>query len=135
MRSAPVRSQRSARAGRYTIALDVGGTFTDVALHDRASGGLWIVKTPTTPADPADGFLTGVDKALRLAGASAAQLDQMLHGTTTATNAILEGKGATAALLTTAGFRYVLEIGRHDIPRHANMFAWVKPYRPLTPEL
>src|SRR5262249_25294443 len=129
-----VSARRSARAGRYTIALDVGGTFTDVALHDRASGGLWIVTPRTTPTDPAAGFLTGVDKALRLAGASAAQLDQILHGTTTATNAILEGKGAAAALLTTAGFRYVLEIGRHDIPRHANMFAWVKPPRPVPPE-
>src|SRR5262245_3574356 len=125
----------SARAGRYTIALDVGGTFTDVALHDRASGGLWIVKTPTTPGDPAEGFLIGVDRALRLAGTGPGQLDQVLHGTTTATNAILEGKGAAAALLTPAGFRYVLEIGRHDIPRHANMFAWVKPSRPVAPEL
>ena len=138
MRPAPVRARsarRSARTGRYTIALDVGGTFTDVALHDRTGGGLWIVKTPTTPADPAEGFLTGVDKALRLAGASSGQLDQVLHGTTTATNAILEGKGVAAALLTTAGFRYVLEIGRHDIPRHSNMFAWVKPSRPVPPEL
>ena len=59
----------------------------------------------------------------------------MLHGTTTATNAILEGKGAPTGLLTTAGFRYVLEIGRHDIPRRANMFAWVKPARPVPPEL
>jgi len=59
----------------------------------------------------------------------------VLHGTTTATNAILEGKGAVTGLLTTAGFRYVLEIGRHDIPRRANMFAWVKPARPVPPEL
>ncbi len=134
-RPSPTQSTRlSARPGRYTIALDVGGTFTDVALHDRVGGGLWIVKTPTTPADPGEGFVVGVDKALRLAGVSPAQLDQVLHGTTTATNAILEGKGVTAGLLTTAGFRYVLEIGRHDIPRHANMFAWVKPPRPVPPE-
>src|SRR6185436_6266383 len=51
------------------------------------------------------------------------------------TNAILEGKGVPTGLLTTAGFRYVLEIGRHDIPRRANMFAWVKPARPVPPEL
>jgi len=139
MRPRPVTSTRATRsptrAGRYSIALDVGGTFTDVALHDRVSGRLWIVKTPTTPANPADGFLVGVDKALRLAGVSPSQLDQVLHGTTTATNAILEGKGVVTALLTTAGFRYVLEIGRHDVPRHANMFAWVKPARPVPPEL
>jgi N-methylhydantoinase A len=128
-------SSARARARRYVIALDVGGTFTDVALLDQAGGRLWIAKTPTTPEDPAEGFLAGVDKALGLAGASPLGLDQILHGTTTATNAILEGKGVAAGLLTTAGFRYVLEIGRHDIPRRANMFAWVKPSRPVPPEL
>ena len=117
------------------IALDVGGTFTDVTLRDTRTGRLWITKTPTTPHDPSEGFLAGVDKALALAGARHASLRHVLHGTTTATNAILEGKGAAAGLLTTAGFRYVLEIGRHDIPRRANMFAWVKPARPVPPEL
>jgi N-methylhydantoinase A len=119
----------------YSIALDVGGTFTDVTLRDTATGRLWITKTPTTPHDPSEGFLAGVDKALALAGGQAASLSHVLHGTTTATNAILEGKGTAAGLLTTAGFRYVLEIGRHDIPRRANMFAWVKPARPVPPEL
>ncbi|HEX9822755.1 MAG TPA: hydantoinase/oxoprolinase family protein [Methylomirabilota bacterium] len=124
-----------ARRPGYAIALDVGGTFTDVALVDEASGRLWVTKTPTTPGDPSAGFIAGVDKALRLAGAEAASLRHVLHGTTTATNAILESKGAATGLLTTAGFRYVLEIGRHDIPRRANMFAWVKPARPVPPEL
>ena len=119
----------------YTVALDVGGTFTDVALLHEASGRLWVTKTPTTPHDVSAGFITGIDKALRLAGVEAASLRHVLHGTTTATNAILEGKGAATGLLTTAGFRYVLEIGRHDIPRRANMFAWVKPARPVSPEL
>jgi N-methylhydantoinase A len=117
------------------IALDVGGTFTDVTLAVPTSGAIWITKTPTTPHDPAEGFLTGVDKALRLAGARPESLTHVLHGTTTATNAILEAKGVRTGLLTTAGFRYVLEIGRHDIPRRANMFAWVKPARPVPPEL
>ena len=58
----------------------------------------------------------------------------MLHGTTIATNLILEGKGAPAALITTAGFKYVLEIGRQDVPRRASLFAWVKPKRPVPPE-
>ena len=57
----------------------------------------------------------------------------MLHGTTVATNLILEGKTARTALVTTPGFRHVLEIGRQDIPRHANLFAWVKPKRPVPP--
>ena len=117
------------------IALDVGGTFTDVTLLDTRSGRLTITKTPSTPADPSQGFLTGVAKALALGAASPDDLEQVLHGTTIATNAILEGKGVATGLLTTAGFRYVLEIGRHDIPRHANMFAWQKPPRPVSPEL
>jgi N-methylhydantoinase A len=113
----------------------VGGTFTDVTLVHEATGRTWITKTPTTPDDPSLGFIAGVEKALRLAGAGPAALRHVLHGTTTATNAILESKGAATGLLTTAGFRYVLEIGRHDIPRRANMFAWVKPARPVPPEL
>jgi N-methylhydantoinase A len=120
---------------RCAIALDIGGTFTDVILLDTRSGHLTITKTPTTPDDPSQGFLTGVRRALALAAASPEDLEQVLHGTTIATNAILEGKGAATGLLTTAGFRYVLEIGRHDIPRHANMFAWQKPPRPVPPEL
>jgi N-methylhydantoinase A len=123
------------RSAGYAIALDVGGTFTDVALVHEASGRLWVTKTPTTPGDPSTGFIEGIDKALRLAGVEPAALRHVLHGTTTATNAILESKGAPTALLTTAGFRDVLEIGRHDIPRRANMFAWVKPQRPVAPEL
>jgi N-methylhydantoinase A len=99
------------------------------------TGRLWITKTPTTPHDPSDGFVAGVAKALALAGTSPAALRHVLHGTTTATNAILEDKGAATGLVTTAGFRYVLEIGRHDIPRRANMFAWTKPARPVPPEL
>ena len=124
----------TARAAGYAIALDVGGTFTDVALVHEASGRLWVTKTPTTPDDPSTGFIAGVDKALRLAGVGPEGLRHVLHGTTTATNAILENKGAPTGLLTTAGFRDVLEIGRHDIPRRANMFAWVKPLRPVPPE-
>jgi N-methylhydantoinase A len=129
-----VTPRRPARGG-YAVALDVGGTFTDVALVHAATGRLWVTKTPTTPDDPSQGFIAGIDKALRLAGADAPSLRHVLHGTTTATNAILEHKGAATGLLTTSGFRYVLEIGRHDIPRRENMFAWVKPARPVPPEL
>jgi N-methylhydantoinase A len=130
-----VTARRTQRASGYAVALDVGGTFTDVALVHESTGRLWVTKTPTTPDDPSQGFIAGIEKALRLAGVEAAALRHVLHGTTTATNAILERKGAATALLTTAGFRYVLEIGRHDIPRRENMFAWVKPARPVPPEL
>ena len=69
--------------------------------------------------------------ALDDAGRAAPALGRVLHGTTVATNMILEGKGARTALVTTAGFRHVLAIGRQDIPRRANYLAWVKPARPV----
>jgi N-methylhydantoinase A len=117
----------------YALALDVGGTFTDVMLMHRQSGQLWTTKTPSTPADPAQGFFAGVQKILQQSGVDAHAMQHVLHGSTVATNAILEGKGARTGMLTTAGFQYVLEIGRHDIPRRANLYAWVKPPRPVPP--
>ncbi len=113
------------------VAVDIGGTFTDIALHDATSGRIWRAKTPSVPADPSQAFLTGVKLALADAGREAPSLARVLHGTTVATNMILEGKGAKAALVTTAGFRHVLTIGRQDIPRRANYRAWVKPARPV----
>ena len=117
----------------YALALDVGGTFTDVMLMHRESGQLWTVKTPSTPADASEGFFQGLQKILSLAGVAPAAVDHVLHGSTVATNTILEGKGASTGLITTEGFKYVLEIGRHDIPRRANLYAWVKPPRPVPP--
>src|SRR5258706_6511285 len=116
------------------IAIDIGGTFTDVTLFDRASGRMWNAKTPSTPHDPSVGFVDGMDAALRVAGLTADAVGQVIHGTTVATNMILEGKGADCALLTTRGFKHVLEIGRHDIPRKSNMYSWVKPKRPVKPQ-
>src|SRR5882757_6784754 len=113
------------------IAVDIGGTFTDIALHDAASGQIWRAKTPSVPADPSQAFLTGVLLALEEAGRQAPMLGRVLHGTTVATNMILEDKGARTALVTTMGFRHVLAIGRQDIPRRANYLAWVKPPRPV----
>ena len=112
------------------VAVDIGGTFTDVALVDGA-GRSWRAKTPSIPSDPSEAFLNGIRLALEQAGASAADLDQVLHGTTVATNMILEGKGARTALVTTRGFRHVLAIGRQDIPRKANLYTWIKPVPPV----
>jgi N-methylhydantoinase A len=116
------------------VAVDIGGTFTDIAVSDRATGRLWRAKTPSTPADPSEAFLTGVMLALAEADACPADVGRVLHGTTVATNLILEGKTARTALVTTVGFRHVLEIGRQDIPRQANLFTWVKPRRPVPAE-
>jgi N-methylhydantoinase A len=121
------------RSADLVVAVDIGGTFTDVTLADRATGRLWRAKTPSTPADPSEAFLAGVMLALTDAGARPDAIERVLHGTTVATNLILEGKTARTALVTTAGFRHVLEIGRQDIPRSANLFTWVKPRRPVPP--
>lgn len=117
----------------YALALDVGGTFTDVMLMQQASGHILTTKTPSTPHDPSEGFFAGIHKMLQRAGVAAGDIAYVFHGSTIATNAILEGKGATIGMLTTAGFQSVLEIGRHDVPRHANLYAWIKPQRPVPP--
>ena len=120
---------------QYALALDVGGTFTDVIMVEPASGALWTTKTPSTPADPSEGFFDGVDKVLGRAGAAATDVTSLFHGSTVATNAILEAKGAATGMIVTDGFKYVLEIGRHDIPRKENLYSWVKPARPIPPRL
>ncbi len=117
--------------GQLSIAIDIGGTFTDVTLQDAATGRAWRAKTPSIPADPSRAFVEGMRLALAQAGAETASIARVLHGTTVATNLILEGKGAETALVTTAGFRHVLDIGRQDIPRRANLYAWRKPRRPV----
>jgi N-methylhydantoinase A len=114
-----------------SIAIDIGGTFTDVTLRDAATGLAWRAKTPSTPADPSRAFIEGMRLVLTQAGLAAGEIGRVLHGTTIATNLILEGKGAETALITTAGFRHVLDIGRQDIPRQANLYAWRKPRRPV----
>ncbi len=117
--------------GRYALALDVGGTFTDVILADGES--LYTAKTATTPSDPANGFFDGVDKILDRSGVLPSAVSTLSHGSTIATNAILEGKSAKTGMLVTDGFKYVLEIGRAEVPRKENLYAWVKPTRPVRP--
>ena len=119
---------------RAIVGIDTGGTFTDVTLLDQVTGRIWTAKTPSTPHDPSQGFGKGIAEALTAAGLSGADIARVLHGTTVATNLILEGKGAPTALITTRGFKFVLEIGRQDVPRRASLFAWVKPKRPVAPE-
>lgn len=119
---------------RITIAIDIGGTFTDITLIDKMNGAVHMAKTPSTPADPSIGFMNGVERILQIAHSDAGNVDQIFHGTTVATNLILENKGALTGLITTRGFRHVLEIGRHDVPRKANLYSWIKPKRPIPPE-
>jgi N-methylhydantoinase A len=127
-------SSQAGQAGAAAIiGVDTGGTFTDVTLLDSSTGRIWNAKTPSTPEDPSLGFTNGIAEILSATGTSGEGIARVLHGTTVATNLILEGKGAPAALLTTNGFKYVLEIGRQDVPRRSNLFTWVKPKRPIAP--
>lgn len=116
------------------VGVDVGGTFTDVVLVDGAQAGVWTVKVPTTPEDPVVGALQGIAEILRRCGADPQKIQFVGHGTTIATNLIVEGKGARTALITTKGFRDVLEIrraGRHDRADLYDLF-FVNP-EPLAP--
>ncbi len=118
-----------------TIGIDTGGTFTDVTILDRRNGVIRTAKTPTTPHDPSQGFSRAAQDGLAVMHAGPGDVSRVLHGTTVATNLILEGKGPPVAMLVTAGFRAVLEIGRQDIPRSGSLFEWVKPKRPVPPRL
>jgi len=117
----------------YSVAVDVGGTFTDIVLCDNATNAQWVHKTPSTPSDPSVGFMTGMTEILAANGVDANDVGRILHGTTIATNSVLENRGAPVGLLVTEGFRYVLEIARHGTPRLANPNSWVKPMRPVRP--
>jgi len=101
-----------------TIGVDVGGTFTDLVYCDLATGTLAIHKVPTTPHDPAEGVLTGIRELCADNGVDPAEIAHVFHGTTTATNAVLEDKGARAGLITNEGFRDIVHIGRHQRVEH-----------------
>src|SRR5215510_2375747 len=94
------------------VAFDIGGTFTDFVLEDVRAGCLAFHKVPTTPSDPAVAVLAGLDALCKEAKVAPDQISGILHATTVATNAILERKGPRTALITTAGFRDILIIGR-----------------------
>src|SRR4051795_10748527 len=112
----------------YRLGVGVGGTFTDVLLVEESSGSTWRAKTASTPADQAVGVLHGIGQVCSAAGIELAEVAQVLHGTTVATNAILEGKGATVGLVTTKGFRQVLQIARSYVPGGlAGWIIWPKP--------
>src|SRR5712692_8584812 len=96
----------------WRIGVDIGGTFTDVALVDDASGHIGVAKVPTTPSDLTEGVLCALDMAMRRYQVAPAEVELLSHATTVVTNAILEETGARAALITTRGFRDVLELRR-----------------------
>lgn len=107
----------------YRLGVDVGGTFTDLLLFNTQTGAFWRHKTPSTPHDSSEGILNGVTAVCASAGIAPDQIDYFLHGTTVATNAVLEGKGAKVGLITTEGFRDILQIARSFVP--GGLAAWI----------
>ena len=114
----------------YRVAIDTGGTFTDIVAIDESSGTLHVTKTPSTPGDPSVALLEGVRKVAQKGGFEPRQIGALAHGTTTATNAVLQGQFERLGLLVTRGFRHVLEIARQSVPDgYGNSYFWVKPPR------
>ncbi len=112
--------------GGLVAGVDVGGTFTDLVIFDPASGDVRLAKVPTTLPNQADGVLA----AFEAAGAALADIDLIVHGTTTTTNAVLERRLSKAGLITTMGFRDVLELGRRTRPQAYGMHGTFTPVIP-----
>lgn len=112
----------------YRLGVDVGGTFTDLLLIDEANGQSFSAKVPSTPANQAEGVLAGIERVCSVAGIAPDQIAELMHGTTVATNAIVEGKGARVGLIVTEGYRQVLQIARSYVPGGlAGWIVWPKP--------
>ncbi|TDI15406.1 MAG: hydantoinase/oxoprolinase family protein [Acidobacteria bacterium] len=115
----------------YRLGVDVGGTFTDLLLVDEDTGDLTRVKTPSTPADPSQGVLAGVKRILEQRDVSLKKVSHLLHGTTVATNAVLESKGARVGLITTQGFKQILHLARSQTP--GPLAGWIIMIKPDPP--
>jgi len=115
---------------RYRVGVDVGGTFTDVVFMDEA-GEVTIKKVLSTPKDYSEGILDAIGLSLNEKGLEGREIEVVIHGTTIATNAILTRSGAKVGLITTRGFRDVLEFGRIRRPQLYDM-EWERP-TPLVP--
>ncbi|MDA0262369.1 MAG: hydantoinase/oxoprolinase family protein, partial [Proteobacteria bacterium] len=100
----------------WIVGVDVGGTFTDVFAVDRESGETFVHKLPSQPRNPAEAILRGLESLATMTGLALDRLEQFSHGTTVGTNALIERSGADVALITTDGFRDLLEIGRQTRP-------------------
>ena len=117
----------------YRLGVDVGGTFTDLLLIDEGNGKTFRAKVPSTPADSSIGVLNGIERVCSDAGVDSSSITHVMHGTTVATNTVLEGKGAKVGLVTTEGYRQVLQIARSFVPGLlAGWIIWPKP-EPLAP--
>lgn len=107
----------------FRLGVDVGGTFTDLLLVDEASGQTYMAKVPSTPEDSSIGVLNGIDRICSESDIDTSQVTQVMHGTTVATNAVLTRKGASVGLITTKGYRQVLQVARSFCP--GGLGGWV----------
>ncbi|MEJ2084082.1 MAG: hydantoinase/oxoprolinase family protein [Acidobacteriota bacterium] len=115
----------------YRLGVDVGGTFTDLMLVHDESGAVFRIKTPSTPADPSEGVLSGVHRILQESNVDVGSLSHIMHGTTVATNAVLEAKGARVGLITTKGFGQILHLARSQTP--GPLAGWIIMIKPDPP--
>src|SRR3954464_11447394 len=123
-------------ARRVRIGIDTGGTFTDVVAVDEETGRTTTTKTPSTPSDPAEGFLTGIRKVLDAMGLEGDSVTAVSHGTTVATNQLLEGKLDRIGFIATEGYESVLEIAGQPVPADdGHSYFWVKPPRIVPADL
>jgi N-methylhydantoinase A len=123
-------AQMSQATPRFRIGIDTGGTFTDIVAVDAGTGAMRVTKVSSTPANPAIGLVRGVHRILDDMGASTADVAGLAHGTTVATNALLQGQIESLGLIVTEGFRHILEIARQAVPEgYGNSYFWVKPER------
>jgi len=104
------------------IGVDVGGTFTDLIYVDDQKGTVLVHKTPSTPADPSIATVDGISTLCTMAGITPADLDQVFHGTTVATNIVIEHNGANVGMITTRGYRDILHIARHKKPMNFSLW-------------
>ncbi|MGH3084854.1 MAG: hydantoinase/oxoprolinase family protein [Gaiellaceae bacterium] len=115
----------------HRLGVDVGGTFTDLLLVQDESGAMHRVKTPSTPVDPSEGVLVGVQRICQESGVAAGEIQFVQHGTTVATNAMLEAKGARVGLITTQGFKQILHLARSQTP--GPLAGWIIMIKPDPP--
>ena len=107
-----MRETTGARVQRFSLGLDIGGTFTDIVVYDTMTGAQSSHKELTTHDDPSKGVMTAIDRVMTGNAIPAAAITRVVHATTLFTNALIERKGAVTGLITTRGFRDTLEIGR-----------------------
>jgi N-methylhydantoinase A len=111
------------QAASYRLGVDVGGTFTDLLLIDEGTGKTFSAKVPSTPQDQSIGVLNGLTRVCELAGVEPSRIGHVMHGTTVATNTVLTSTGAKVGLITTKGYRHVLQIARSFVP--GGLGGWV----------